>query len=47
MVFAWREPELFVDGEGAELLRAAGVEVVELAELAEAARDGQPAPVRR
>jgi diaminohydroxyphosphoribosylaminopyrimidine deaminase/5-amino-6-(5-phosphoribosylamino)uracil reductase len=39
VVFAWREPELFVHGEGAEKLRAAGVEVVELAELAEAARD--------
>jgi len=34
VVFAWREPEIFVDCEGAELLRAAGVEVVELAELA-------------
>jgi len=39
VVFAWREPSLFVDGEGAELLRAAGVEVVELPELAEAARE--------
>jgi pyrimidine deaminase RibD-like protein len=39
VVFAWREPDLFVHGEGAEKLRAAGVEVVELAELAEAARD--------
>jgi pyrimidine deaminase RibD-like protein len=38
VVFAWREPGLFVDGRGAELLRAAGVEVVELPELAEAAR---------
>jgi len=38
VVFAWREPELFVHGEGAEKLRAAGVEVVELPELAEAAR---------
>jgi pyrimidine deaminase RibD-like protein len=38
VVFAWREPELFVHGEGAEKLRAAGVEVVELAELADAAR---------
>ncbi|MDT7577921.1 MAG: hypothetical protein QOH17_4254, partial [Pseudonocardiales bacterium] len=34
----WREPELFVHGEGAEKLRAAGVEVVELTELADAAR---------
>lgn len=38
VVFAWREPELFVHGEGAEQLRAAGVEVVELTELADAAR---------
>jgi pyrimidine deaminase RibD-like protein len=38
VVFAWREPSLFVEGEGAELLRARGVEVVELPELAEAAR---------
>jgi diaminohydroxyphosphoribosylaminopyrimidine deaminase/5-amino-6-(5-phosphoribosylamino)uracil reductase len=38
VVFAWREPTVFVDGEGAELLRGAGVEVVELPELAEAAR---------
>jgi 5-amino-6-(5-phosphoribosylamino)uracil reductase len=34
VVFAWREPELFVDCEGAELLRGAGREVVELPELA-------------
>ncbi len=38
VVFAWREPTVFVDGEGTELLRAGGVEVVELPELAEAAR---------
>jgi diaminohydroxyphosphoribosylaminopyrimidine deaminase/5-amino-6-(5-phosphoribosylamino)uracil reductase len=38
VVFAWREPSVFVDGEGAELLRARGVEVVELPELAAAAR---------
>lgn len=38
VVFAWREPELFVHGEGAEQLRAAGVEVAELTELADAAR---------
>lgn len=38
VVFAWREPRVFVDGEGAELLRARGVEVVELPELAAAAR---------
>jgi diaminohydroxyphosphoribosylaminopyrimidine deaminase/5-amino-6-(5-phosphoribosylamino)uracil reductase len=34
VVFAWREPEIFVDCEGVELLRAAGVEVVELPEFA-------------
>jgi diaminohydroxyphosphoribosylaminopyrimidine deaminase/5-amino-6-(5-phosphoribosylamino)uracil reductase len=38
VVFAWREPAVFVDGAGAELLRAAGVDVVELPELAGAAR---------
>lgn len=34
VVFAWREPSIFVEGRGAELLAAAGVEVVELPELA-------------
>lgn len=34
VVFAWREPELFVDCEGAERLRTAGREVVELPDLA-------------
>lgn len=34
VVFAWREPTIFVDCVGAELLRAAGVEVVEVPELA-------------
>jgi diaminohydroxyphosphoribosylaminopyrimidine deaminase/5-amino-6-(5-phosphoribosylamino)uracil reductase len=38
VVFAWREPTVFVEGEGAELLRSRGVEVVELPELAAAAR---------
>ena len=46
VVFAWREPTLFVEGRGAELLAAAGVEVVEVPQLAESARRGQPAPVR-
>ena len=46
VVFAWREPSIFVDGRGAELLAAAGVEVVEVPELADAARERQPAPVR-
>lgn len=34
IVFAWREPEVFVNCAGAELLRAAGREVVELPDLA-------------
>ena len=38
VVFAWREPPRFVEGAGAQLLTRAGVEVVELPELAEAAR---------
>jgi riboflavin-specific deaminase-like protein len=39
VVFAWREPRLFTDGLGAEQLQAAGVEVIELPDLApEAAR---------
>jgi len=39
VVFAWREPSIFVDCEGAELLRAAGVEVVEMPELAAEVRE--------
>ena len=38
IVFAWREPDVFVDCEGAELLRAAGREVIEVPEFAGAAR---------
>ena len=38
VVFAWREPRLFTDGEGAEQLRAAGVAVTEVPELATQAR---------
>jgi len=38
VVFAWREPTLFTDGEGAEQLLAAGVAVTEVPELAERAR---------
>jgi 5-amino-6-(5-phosphoribosylamino)uracil reductase len=34
VVFAWREPALFVDCEGAERLRAAGRTVIEVPELA-------------
>lgn len=39
VVFAWREPALFVDCEGAELLRAGGCEVIECAELAGLVRE--------
>jgi pyrimidine deaminase RibD-like protein len=39
VVLAWREPSVFVDCEGAELLRAAGVEVVERPELAPGVRE--------
>jgi 5-amino-6-(5-phosphoribosylamino)uracil reductase len=38
VVFAWREPPLFTGGEGAEQLRAAGVAVTEVPELAARAR---------
>ncbi|MEU6174299.1 dCMP deaminase [Streptantibioticus parmotrematis] len=39
VVIAWREPSLFVaDCQGVELLARAGVEIVELPELAAAAR---------
>lgn len=39
VVIAWREPDLFVaDSRGCELLREAGVTVVEMAELAALAR---------
>jgi diaminohydroxyphosphoribosylaminopyrimidine deaminase/5-amino-6-(5-phosphoribosylamino)uracil reductase len=38
VVIAWREPSLFVDGRGYELLTAAGVVVEELPELADDAR---------
>lgn len=34
VVLAWREPSLFVDCEGVEILRAAGCEVIEIPELA-------------
>lgn len=39
VVFAWREPALFVDCNGAEQLRADGVDVVEMPELADRVRD--------
>ena len=38
VVFAWREPPLFTDGDGAEQLQAAGVATTELPELADRAR---------
>lgn len=38
VVFAWREPPLFVEVDGLRQLREAGVELVELPELAAAAR---------
>jgi pyrimidine deaminase RibD-like protein len=38
VVLAWREPTLFVDCEGVELLTAAGLEVAEYPDLADAVR---------
>lgn len=38
VVLAWREPSIFVDCEGVELLSAAGAEVVELSDLADQVR---------
>jgi diaminohydroxyphosphoribosylaminopyrimidine deaminase/5-amino-6-(5-phosphoribosylamino)uracil reductase len=38
VVYAWREPGLFVNGEGAEELGTAGVEVVQVPDLEPAAR---------
>lgn len=38
VVFAWREPRLFAEGTGAELLEAAGATLLELPELALRAR---------
>ena len=38
VVFAWREPRLFTDGQGAEQLRAAGLTVTEVPPLAARAR---------
>ncbi|MCW2643099.1 MAG: ribG7 [Dactylosporangium sp.] len=38
VVYAWREPVLFVDGHGAEELGETGVEVVEIGDLADEAR---------
>jgi riboflavin-specific deaminase-like protein len=38
VVFAWREPRLFTDGEGADQLCAAGVAITEVPDLADRAR---------
>ena len=38
VVFAWREPAVFTAGDGADQLRAAGVEVIEIPGLAGRAR---------
>jgi pyrimidine deaminase RibD-like protein len=38
VVFAWREPVLFAAGTGAEVLTAAGVELLEVPDLASRAR---------
>lgn len=39
VVFAWREPAIFVDPRGTGTLRDAGVQVVELPELADRVRE--------
>jgi riboflavin biosynthesis pyrimidine reductase/pyrimidine deaminase RibD-like protein len=39
VVFAWREPPIFTGGRGAEQLRAAGITVIELPDLAAAASE--------
>ncbi|GAA1868208.1 hypothetical protein GCM10009751_28440 [Myceligenerans crystallogenes] len=39
VVFAWSEPSLFVEAQGADLLRRAGREVIQVAELADAAHE--------
>ena len=38
VVYAWREPPLFVEGHGADALAAGGVQVVEIDDLADDAR---------
>ena len=38
VIFAWREPPVFTAGDGADQLRAAGVDVLELPDLAPRAR---------
>ncbi|MFF0266874.1 deaminase [Kribbella sp. NPDC004536] len=39
VVLAWREPSIFVDCEGVELLTAANLEVIELPDLADEVRE--------
>ncbi|TDC87001.1 dCMP deaminase [Actinomadura sp. 7K507] len=39
VVFAWREPVLFAEGTGAEILAAAGIELTEIPCLADRARE--------
>jgi pyrimidine deaminase RibD-like protein len=39
VVLAWREPSIFVDCEGVELLTSAGLDVLELPELAPQVRE--------
>ncbi|MGP4023299.1 dCMP deaminase [Actinomadura sp. 3N407] len=39
VVFAWREPALFTEGTGAEILAAAGIELTELPALAARAQE--------
>lgn len=39
IVYAWSEPDLFVDGQGAEILARAGRTVVQIPDLADAARE--------
>lgn len=39
VVYAWREPSLFVDCVGDEMLRDAGLEVIYVPDLTEAARE--------
>ena len=46
VVFAWREPRLFTDGEGAEQLRAAGVAVTEVPGPGRPGPGGQRPPGR-
>jgi riboflavin-specific deaminase-like protein len=47
VVFAWREPPIFTEGRGAEQLRAAGLTVIEIPELAEPAAAVNAPALRR